>query len=212
MTLADQQASKERAQRKEIGTKSGHRRHAMVEVGCDYHCGAGCGASIRTFAIESFYIPSLSMYPALHEGDKVLVNKLSYDFLGIHVGDVVVFRRPPRDTDTDVDDLIKRVVALGGETMYVNNCAIYINGKEEAQSWLPKGWQNATSPYCTTWDNEPGMLNLLNPYLVPEGDVFVMGDNRTGSYDSRYWGPLSDSYIVGRAVLRFWPLGRVGSL
>lgn len=95
--------------------------------------------------------------------------------------------------------------------MYVDDCAIYINGKEEAQPWLPKGWQDPTSPYCTTWD-EPGMLNLPNPYVVPKGDVFVMGDNRTISYDSRYWGPLSDSYIVGRAFVRFWPLGRVGFL
>ena len=75
------------------------------------------------------------------------------------------------------------------------NCAVYINGKELAQPYLPKGWQNPSSEYCTTWTS-----NLPDPYKVPKGYFFVMGDNRKDSYDSRYWGPLPASYIVGQGV------------
>jgi signal peptidase I len=167
---------------------------------------------IKTFAIQAFYIPSASMQPTLYPGDRILVNKLSYDFHSVHTGDVVVFRRPPADTSSDVDDLIKRVIALPGQTIYVANCRVYINGKELKQPYLPKGWQDANSPYCTTWVTGPGTADLPDPYKVPAGDYFMMGDNRTNSDDSRYWGPLPGSYIVGRAFVKMWPLNHVGFL
>lgn len=162
---------------------------------------------IKTFAIQAFYIPSPSMVPTLKPHDRVLVNKLAYDFHPVHTGDIIVFRRPPGDTSLDVDDLIKRVIALPGQKLSVSNCKIYINGKQLAQPWLPRGWQNPSSEYCTTW---PG--NFPNPYTVPRGEFFVMGDNRKDSYDSRYWGPLPSSYIVGRAFVRMWPPSRLGFL
>lgn len=167
---------------------------------------------IKTFAIQAFYIPSQSMQPTLYPGDRVLVNKLSYDFHAVNTGDIVVFRRPPADTSSDVGDLIKRVIALPGQTIYVANCGVYINGKELSQPYLPSGWEQRTSPYCTTWVSGPGTANLPDPYKVPAGDYFVMGDNRTNSDDSRYWGPLPGSYIVGRAFVKMWPLSHLGFL
>ncbi len=164
---------------------------------------------IKTFAIQAFYIPSGSMEPTLEPGDRVLVNKLAYDFHPVHEGDVIVFRRPPGDTDMQIGDLIKRVIGLPGETVLVKDCSVYIDGHLLSQPYLPKGWQDPSSPYCTTW---PAGSPLPNPYHVPAGNYLVMGDNRQDSYDSRYWGPLPASYIVGRAFVRIWPPGRLGGL
>jgi signal peptidase I len=165
---------------------------------------------IKTFAFQAFFIPSQSMEPTLMPGDRVLVNKLAYDFHPVRSGDIVVFRRPPRDIST-VDDLIKRVIAGPGQLVYVANCRVYVNGKELDQAYLPSGWQSPTSEYCTVWD-APGMLDLPDPYRVPAGGYFVMGDNRKDSDDSRYWGAVPANYIVGRAFVRLWPLDRAGLL
>ncbi len=167
---------------------------------------------IKTFAVQAFYIPSTSMVPTLQVGDRVLVNKLAYDFHPVHQGDIIVFRRPPRDQTLDISDLIKRVVAGPGQTVRVANCAVYVDGVEMRQPYLPAGWQQPSSPYCTTWPTTgcapPGCMP--DPYKVPQGYYFVMGDNRADSYDSRYWGPLPASYIVGRAFVRVWPPSRAG--
>jgi signal peptidase I len=187
-------------------------RHVIVEWVVIIVVALVAALVIKTFAIQAFYIPSASMQPTLWPGDRVLVNKLSYDFHNVHTGDVIVFRRPPADTSSNVDDLIKRVVALPGQTIYVAGCKVYINGKELKQPYLPTGWQLSSSEYCTTWVSGPGTANLPDPYKVPAGDYFVMGDNRTNSDDSRYWGPLPGRYIVGRAFVKMWPPSHIGFL
>lgn len=207
MTLAGEEQTARAGGEAEAEKPRPNRRQALVEWVVIVVVALVAALLIKTFAIQAFYIPSGSMEPTLKPGDRVLVNKLSYDFHQIHIGDVIVFRRPPRDTTPGIDDLIKRVVALGGETVQVKDCGVWVNGKEEAQPWEPKGWQSPLSEYCTTW---PAGTFLPNPYTVPKGDVFVMGDNRGNSYDSRYWGPLPDNYIVGRAFVRIWPIGRIG--
>jgi len=209
VTLAGQEQTQEAGQKPKETEGSGRRRQALVEWVVIIVVALVAALLIKTFAIQAFYIPSASMEPTLKPGDRVLVNKLSYDFHSIHIGDVIVFRRPPRDTTPGIDDLIKRVVALGGETLQVKDCGVFVNGKEEPEPWEPKGWQNPYSEYCTTW---PSGTPFSNPFTVPKGDIFVMGDNRMDSYDSRYWGPLPDSYIVGRAFIRIWPVGRIGLL
>ena len=205
MTLTDQEQT--RASDEDKPQRHDQHRRALVEWVVVVVVALVAALLIKTFAIQAFYIPSPSMVPTLEPGDRVLVNKLSYDFHSVHIGDIVVFRRPPADTTLGIDDLIKRVVALPGQTIYVNDCRVYVNGKEESQPYLPKGWQDPNSEYCTTWTTD-----LPNPYKVPAGDFFVMGDNRKDSYDSRYWGPLPANYIVGRAFVRMWPPSRLGFL
>lgn len=190
--------------------RSGH--NALVEWVVIVVIALVAALVIKTFAVQAFYIPSGSMEPTLVPGDRVLVNKLSYDFHSVRTGDVIVFRRPPADTSSNVGDLIKRVIALPGQTIYVANCRVYINGKLLAQPYLPSGWQNRNSEYCTTWVSGPGTANLPDPYTVPAGHYFVMGDNRMNSDDSRYWGALPSSYVVGRAFVKMWPLSHIGFL
>jgi len=204
MAVTDDQED-QRAAVPEVGPARLERRRALVEWVVIVVVALVAALLIKTFAVQAFYIPSGSMEPTLMPGDRVLVNKLSYDFHPVHEGDIIVFRRPPKDTTPNIDDLIKRVIGLPGETLYVANCGVYIDGKELAQPYLPKGWQNPSSEYCTTW-----VGGLPNPYKVPKGYYFVMGDNRKDSYDSRYWGPLPASYIVGRAFVRMWPPSRIG--
>jgi signal peptidase I len=151
---------------------------------------------IRSFVVQPFYIPSGSMEPTLAEGDRVLVNKLSYDLHTVHRGDIVVFKKPPNDTTPGVTDLIKRVIGLPGEMIAGQGGHVTINGHQLAEPWLPKGETTAPFP----------------PTVVPPGDYFMMGDNRGDSADSRIIGPIPKHLFIGRAFLRVWPLSRIGTL
>ncbi len=151
---------------------------------------------LRTFIVQPFFIPSGSMEPTLEVGDKVLVNKLSYDFHSVHRGDVIVFKKPPNDFSPGVKDLIKRVIGLPGETISGRDGSVYINGQRLKESWLPKG--------VTTSD--------FGPVRIPAGEYFVMGDNRGDSSDSRVFGPIKKNLIVGRAFLLIWPPSRIRTL
>jgi signal peptidase I len=159
---------------------------------------------LRTFAVQSFSIPSGSMEPTLNIGDRILVNKLSYDLHGVGRGDIVVFARPANENcgGPPVADLVKRVIGLPGETVALNGRGhVLINGRLLNESWLP------TSVQGETFAGPSGPLyNLDRPFKVPSGEYFVMGDNRTDSCDSRYWGPIKESLIVGKVELRLWPL------
>ena len=122
MTLSEQHTD-ERAQPQGKQSPSGARRHVLVEWVVIVIVALVAALLIKTFAIQAFYIPSQSMEPTLMPGDRVLVNKLAYDFHPVHTGDIVVFRRPPNDTTPGIDDLIKRVIGLPGQTVDVANCA-----------------------------------------------------------------------------------------
>jgi signal peptidase I len=156
---------------------------------------------VRTFLVQAFWIPSASMEPTLHEGDRVLVNKLSYDLHDVHHGDVIVFERPDEQSDVphpedEIQDLIKRVIALPGDVIEARDGIVYINDEPLEESYL--------APDTPTTD--------LPRQEIPEGEVFVMGDNRTNSHDSRRFGPVDESSIVGRAFLRIYPLDDIGGL
>jgi signal peptidase I len=151
---------------------------------------------IRSFVVQPFFIPSGSMEPTLKIGDRVLVNKLSYDVHSVHRGDIVVFTKPANDYSPGVKDLIKRVIGLPGETISAQNGEVDINGRPLHESWLPRG---------VTTQN-------FGPVVIPPGRYFMMGDNRNDSADSRVFGPVSSHLFIGRAFALVWPLSRLGWL
>jgi signal peptidase I len=163
-----------------------------------------CTVLLRTYVIQSFYIPSPSMVPTLAVGDRIMVNKLSYDLHPVHRGDIVVFKRPPLEQQ-DFPDLVKRVIGMPGEDISTRNGHVYINGKLLAEPWLPPGPQSYTGALP---DDQHPQYNMPGPVHIPAGEYFVMGDNRTDSEDSRFFGPIPKSLIVGRAVAVVWPLSR----
>ena len=151
-------------------------------------------AILRATVVQAFSIPSVSMEKTLLVGDRVLVNKRNKS---AHVGDIVVFKRPPGEEAAAIKDLIKRVVAVAGDTVTAKDGRLFVNGVQRKEPYLAPGIQ-------TIW---PG-----DPVTVPPGDVFVMGDNRPQSRDSRFFGPIKKSSIIGHAYFRVWPLNRLGGL
>ncbi|MGH2788042.1 MAG: signal peptidase I [Actinomycetota bacterium] len=173
---------------------------------------------IKTFLLQAFYIPSGSMNPTLVRNDRVLVEKVSQWFGEPGRGDVIVFERgvagPPGDDDesvwkgltdavkelfgfpTDGTDLIKRVIATEGETVQAAGGRVLVDGEPIEEPYLP----------------EDTSTERFGPIDVPEGTVFVMGDNRDGSDDSRVFGPIPTDSIVGRAFVIVWPPGDIGGL
>jgi signal peptidase I len=152
---------------------------------------------LRAFVVQTFYIPSPSMTPTLKVGDRIVVDKLAYHLHGVGRGDIIVFKRPPAENcGTPVTDLVKRVIGLPGETISDKNGTIYIDGKALLQPWLPK---NDPDTYTPTFA----------PVKIPSNSYFVMGDDRTVSCDSRYWGTVPRSLIVGKVDMRVWPLDRI---
>jgi signal peptidase I len=166
---------------------------------------------IKTFVLQAFYIPSESMSPTLLVGDRVLVNKLSYHLHDVNRGDVVVFERPPGETNDQVKDLIKRVIGLPGDsiTFGPEDHRVYVNGKVLDEPWLQPGVETKPKDRETSYSH---LCSTDDPCEVPAGNVWVMGDNRTNSEDSRYFGPISQDLIVGRAFVIVWPLNRFGGI
>lgn len=174
---------------------------------------------LKTFVAQAFYIPSGSMIPTLEVGDRVVVSRLAYDLHEPRRGDVVVFEAPNQGSDSDDDggflpfrlfkdfvqtvgltqpsteDFIKRVVALPGETVEGRSGTIYIDGEPLEEPYL-----HGVS------------FGDFQPVTVAPDHLWVMGDNRGHSSDSRVFGTISEDTIVGRAVARVWPFGRLGFL
>jgi len=165
---------------------------------------------IKTFLIQAFYIPSGSMETTLEIGDRVLVNKLSYRVHDVNRGDLVVFEAAEGEGDCGqpvnqaavsaaeggIKDLIKRVIGLPGDVVEGRNGQVLVNDRVLVEPYLDEG--------ITTGDFEA--------VEIPEGCVWVMGDNRGDSRDSRSFGPIDEDEIVGRAFVRVWPLTNLGFL
>ncbi|BAL80737.1 signal peptidase I [Caldisericum exile] len=139
---------------------------------------------LRAYVIQPFRVQMTSMVATLEPNDLVLVEKITYRFSKPHRGDVVVFIPP----NNPKDKYIKRVIGLPGETIYIKNDTVYIDGKPLKEPYL----------------NSP--MADMEPVKVPDGSVFVMGDNRSVSLDSRVFGPIKISSIIGRAILIYWPI------
>jgi signal peptidase I len=171
------------------------RKRALAETAVTILVAVLLAFGVRGFVVQTFWIPTASMVPTLGVYDRILVQKAFYTWHDVRAGDIVVFRHPPLDhcPGPDNGDLVKRVIALPGQTIYSSGNRIYVNGRLLAEPWLPR-----YDPLG------PAVASRLHPYRVPAGEFYLMGDNRAISCDSRYWGPIEGSSIVGRAVLVFW--------
>jgi len=149
--------------------------------------------TIRTFVAEARYINSESMLPTLEVNDRVFVDKLFYKKDGLKRQDVIIFS-PPLEALTH-DDYIKRVVGLPGDEIWIHDGFLFINGDLSEEGYIKEA-----------------PAGEYGPITVPEMEVFVLGDNRNNSSDSRSWGFVPMENIKGKAILRFYPFTRVGDL
>jgi len=157
--------------------------------------------TVRSLILQQFYISGPSMEATMFQDNRVLVNKLSYRLHDIHRGDIVVFDRVTVDGQVvQHDDLIKRVIALGGEKISIKDCKVFIDGK-----LLPE-------PYLNDYDLAQTVIEdrcrvpMMDEMIIPDDQLFVMGDNRPQSFDSRMFGPIEQNLVVGRAFVIIWPL------
>jgi signal peptidase I len=195
-------------------------RRAVIETALLIGLAILIAVVLRAFVAQAFRIPSASMEPQLLIGDRVVVSRLSYDVHSPRRGDVVVFDCPPaagcdhhgkdalvvRATKTlaealllrqpDVEEFIKRIVGLPGDTVQGRDGHVWVNGKLLVEPYLPRG--TVTSDF--------------GPITVTKGRLWVMGDNRGNSADSRVFGQIEQRTIVGRAIVRVWPPGRLAFL
>ena len=158
--------------------------------------------TVRSLILQQFYISGPSMQTTMFQDNRVLVNKLSYRLHDIHRGDVVVFDRVTVDGEVvQHDDLIKRVIGLSGETISIKDCQVFIDGKLLAE------------PYLNDYDLAQSSVDdrcrvpMMDETLIPENHLFVMGDNRPQSFDSRMFGSIEQNLVVGRAFVIIWPFG-----
>lgn len=174
------------------------RRKVAIEWGVIIIVAVVASFLVRAYAVQTFFIPSGSMEPTLHVGDRILVNKLSVRFGTINVGDIIVFKAPPSEhcDDGDFPDLVKRVIGLPGQTLTSKGNTVYVNGKALKEPW----------------SYFPDLNPPIKKTTVPANSYFVMGDNRANSCDSRFWGTVPHSDIIGKAFFRMWPLSRLGFL
>ncbi len=170
---------------------------------------------VKTFLLQPFWIPSESMVPTIQVNDRVMVNKLAFRFGDVQRGDVVVFRNPLEpDTEESVpeavirsvleavgirtrglDDLIKRVIGLPGDTIEITDGELLVNGVALEE------------PYT-----DGSFMPDAGPFVVDDGTIFVMGDNRDESFDSRRFGNIPIEDVIGRAFVTIWPVSHVGGL
>jgi len=175
-----------------------HQRRVAIEWGVILLIAVLASFLVRLYAVQTFFIPSKSMNPTLHVGDRILVNKLSVRFGTINPGDIIVFKKPPAEhcDDGTYNDLVKRVIGIPGQTLTSKGNTVYVNHKPLKEPW-------------TYW---PTLNPPIKKITLKANQYFVMGDNRANSCDSRFWGPVARSYIIGKAFFRLWPLSRIGFL
>ncbi len=152
---------------------------------------------VRAFAFQTFWIPTSSMVPTLGVYDRILLQKVFFTWRDVREGDIVVFSHPPLDHcgGPQGGDLVKRVIALPGQTIYSSGNSIYVNGRLLAEPYLPHN--DPLGPPIPDASSQ-------HPYRVPPGEFYMLGDNRAISCDSRYWGPIKGSSIIGKVVLVLW--------
>jgi len=184
----------------------------------------GLALGIQAFLIKPYQIPSGSMEPTLHIGQRVLVNRFLYHFSSPKIGDIVVFHPPagadngrqcgfPHDPDQacsqptpqeSSQNFIKRIVAGPGDRLSIHNGQAIVNGQNDPAA-------NDHARHNCVGSNTDG-CNLPKPITIPPGEYFMMGDNRGSSDDSRFWGPVPQKWFIGKAFATYWPPDRIGFL
>jgi signal peptidase I len=179
---------------------TGPRRHrrwkrALAETAITILVAVLLAGFVRTLVFQPFWIPTSSMVPTLGVYDRVLVQKAFFSWRDVREGQIVVFSHPTLDhcAGSEEGDLVKRVIALPGQTIYSSGNSIYVNGRLLAEPYLPH-----YDPLG------PPIASRQHPYRVPPGEFYMLGDNRADSCDSRYWGPIKGSSIIGKVVLVWW--------
>ena len=173
-------------------TKAHKARNTVLEWALVIVVAIGAALLVKGFLLQQFQVSGHSMDTTLHDHDRVLVNKLSYRLHDPNRGDVVVLATASTAGERD---LIKRVIGLPGETVDIKNCHVYIDDQELIEPYLDPTIAPCTDPQ-----------NWSFPYVVPEDHVFVLGDNRPGSKDSREIGPIAYDDLLGRAFVIIWPV------
>ena len=173
-------------------------RRSLVETVITILVAVLLAGLLRVLVFQTFDIPTASMVPTLEVHDRILVQKAFFSWHDVHEGDIVVFGHPARDTcggPQEGGDLVKRVIALPGQTIYSSGNSIYVNGRLLAEPYLPH--DDPLGPPIPDASSQ-------HPYRVPPGEFYMLGDNRASSCDSRYWGPIKGSSMVGKVVLDWW--------
>jgi signal peptidase I len=179
------------------GPRRRRRWRALAETAVTIAVAVLLAGLVRAFAFQTFWIPSSSMVPTLGVHDRIMVQKAFFSWRDVREGEIVVFSHPPLDhCPGPQGDLVKRVIALPGQTIYSSGNSIYVNGGRLAEPYLPR-----YDPLG------PPIASRQHPYRVPPGEFYVLGDNRAESCDSRYWGPVKGASITGHAVLLWWHAG-----
>ena len=194
---------------------------SIVELVVIVAVALGLALAIQAFLVKPFRIPSESMVPTLQVGQRVLVDRITPRFGNDYErGDIVVFT-PPSGSDTNTcgvpdaprrpcpqstpghahTDFIKRVVAVGGDRLSVRHGHVYIDGRRQKEPY-------ANTSNCVGGDE----CDLPRPITIPRGQLFMMGDNRGSSADSRIWGPVPKKWVIGPAFATYWPPRRIGTL
>jgi signal peptidase I len=226
-TRSAKSAASNGAKANAAGAKEGRKRSkstrsSIIELALIIAVALGLALAIQAWVVKPYRIPSGSMLPTLAIGQRVLVNRIGTDFSEPHVGEIAVFH-PPRDAEQEVCgpiphqiklggpacsqpepthsnvNFIKRIVAGPGDVISIVEGHVIRNGKRENDSYTkPCG----SSPEC----------NFPTPVKIPPGHWFMMGDNRGESDDSRFWGPVPTGWIIGGAIITYWPPDRIGIL
>jgi len=204
------------------GKQQKSRTNSLVELVVIVLVAIGLALAIQAWVVKPYRIPSGSMEPTLKVGQRVLVDRIGMHFGGPKVGEIVVFHPPkvaqqqvcgpaphmvtPGSAPCDApvpeeasENFIKRIVAGPGDRLFIKEGHAYRNGKRENDPYIA---QCGGGPEC----------NFTTPITIPAGHWFMMGDNRGASDDSRYWGPVPTSWIIGQAFATYWPPDRIGFL
>ncbi len=187
--------------RRRYRTSAHPRRRTAIETAIGLLVALLIALGVRAFVFQAFFVPSSSMEPTLQIGDRILVDKFDFNYHSIKPGDIVVFSTPPaahRDCSTEDGDLVKRVVATGGQSIKSSGNEVLIRNPHSEK------WKALPESYFPDNGRNTPLGQPISRFTVPRNDFYVLGDNRTISCDSRIWGALPGSDIVGRVVAVIW--------